>query len=128
MATESGIGPQKIYWTAVPRSVLAAGIEAFAESTDNPFGGAKSIDDLPFGTPDERIAARIDGHEQHERKTAALRAHATQIPDTSWLYSIAGNFGAEFMGVEYYELAAGAKGPTGPYGLESDLFAGIPTD
>ncbi len=25
MATEAGFGPQKIYWTAVPRSVLAAG-------------------------------------------------------------------------------------------------------
>jgi N-acetyl-1-D-myo-inositol-2-amino-2-deoxy-alpha-D-glucopyranoside deacetylase len=126
MATEAGYGPAKVYWTAVPRSVLAAGFEAFADSTDNPFGDVASVDEIPFGTPDDQIHARVDAHEQHDRKVAALRAHATQIPDTSWLYSIAGNFGSEFMGVEYYTLVAGAKGPgSGPYGWESDLFAGL---
>jgi len=126
LATEAGFGPDKIYWTAVPRSVLAAGFEAFAESTENPFEGATSVEDLPFGTSDDQIAARVDGNEQHDRKVAALKAHATQIPATSWLYSIAGNFGEEFMGVEYFTLATGAKGAgSGPYGWESDLFAGL---
>jgi N-acetyl-1-D-myo-inositol-2-amino-2-deoxy-alpha-D-glucopyranoside deacetylase len=126
MAADAGFGPAKIYWTAVPKSVLAAGMEAFAESSDNPFEGATSIDDVPFGTPDDEIAARIDAHEQHDRKVAALRAHATQIPDSSWLLSVAGNFGEEFMGVEFYTLAVGAKGPgDGPNGWESDLFAGL---
>jgi N-acetyl-1-D-myo-inositol-2-amino-2-deoxy-alpha-D-glucopyranoside deacetylase len=126
MAAAAGFGPAKVYWTAVPRSVLAAGIDAFTESTENPFGGVAGIDELPFGTPDEEIAACVDGHEQHEKKVAALQAHATQIPASSWLYSIAGNFGAEFMGVEYFTLVAGAKGTAaGPHGWESDLFAGI---
>ena len=58
-----------------------------------------------------------------------MRAHATQIPATSWLYAIAGNFGAEFMGVEYFTLAVGEKGPgNGPYGWEDDLFAGLALD
>jgi N-acetyl-1-D-myo-inositol-2-amino-2-deoxy-alpha-D-glucopyranoside deacetylase len=119
-------GPAKIYWTAVPRSVLASGIETFAGSSENPFGDVTSVEDLPFGTPDGQIAARIDGHEYADRKTAALRAHATQIPPTSWLYTIASNFGAEFMGVEHFTLAYGAKGPgTGPYGWEDDLLAGL---
>jgi N-acetyl-1-D-myo-inositol-2-amino-2-deoxy-alpha-D-glucopyranoside deacetylase len=126
MATAAGYGPSKIYWTAVPRSVLAAGIAAFAESSDNPFGGVTNVEDLPFGTADELIAARIDGQAQHERKLGSIRAHATQIPSTSWLFSIAGNFGDEFMGVEYYTLAVGERGQgDGPYGWESDLFAGI---
>jgi N-acetyl-1-D-myo-inositol-2-amino-2-deoxy-alpha-D-glucopyranoside deacetylase len=126
LATDAGFGPAKIYWTAVPKSVLAAGLEAFAESADNPFAGATSIDDVPFGTPDDDIAARIDGHEQHDRKLAAIRAHATQIPADSWLLSVAGNFGDEFMGVEFYTLAVGEKGPgDGPNGWESDLFAGL---
>ena len=127
LATAEGFGPAKIYWTAMPKSVLEAGISAFAQSSNNPFEGIERIEDFPFGTPDEKIAARIDGTDQHEAKVAAMRAHATQIPDTSWLYSIAGNFGSEFMGVEYYTLAAGEKGPgDGPYGWESDLFAGLP--
>jgi N-acetyl-1-D-myo-inositol-2-amino-2-deoxy-alpha-D-glucopyranoside deacetylase len=126
LAAGAGFGPQKIYWTAVPRSVLAAGLEAFRESSNNPFGDAATIDDVPFGTPDDQITACIDAREQHEKKLAALRAHATQIPDTSWLLSVAGNFGEEFMGVEYYTLPVGQRGLAGgPNGWESDLFAGI---
>jgi N-acetyl-1-D-myo-inositol-2-amino-2-deoxy-alpha-D-glucopyranoside deacetylase len=126
LATAEGFGPAKIYWTAMPKSVLEAGINAFAESTDNPFAGIERVEDFPFGTPDDQIAARIDGTDYHEAKVAAMRAHATQIPESSWLYSIAGNFGSEFMGVEYYTLAVGEKGHgDGPYGWESDLFAGL---
>jgi N-acetyl-1-D-myo-inositol-2-amino-2-deoxy-alpha-D-glucopyranoside deacetylase len=127
LATAEGFGPDKIYWTAMPRSVLEAGMAAFQESSDNPFAGLAELDDLPFGTPDTEIAARIDGTDQHDAKVAAMRAHATQIPDTSWLYSIAGNFGNEFMGVECYTLAYGERGPgEGPHNWESDLFAGLP--
>jgi N-acetyl-1-D-myo-inositol-2-amino-2-deoxy-alpha-D-glucopyranoside deacetylase len=126
-AAAEGFGPDKIYWTALPKSVLEGGLLAFGESSDNPFAGVEQPGDLPFGSPDEEIAARIDGTDFSAAKEAAMRAHATQIPHTSWLYSIASNFGAEFMGVEFYTLAVGAKGPgTGPYGWEDDLFAGLP--
>jgi N-acetyl-1-D-myo-inositol-2-amino-2-deoxy-alpha-D-glucopyranoside deacetylase len=129
LARAEGFGPDKIYWTAVPRSVLAAGLEAFGDSADNPFGDVRNAEDLPFGTPDDEIAARIDATDQHDAKVASLRAHATQIPDSSWLYSIAGNFGSEFMGVEYYTLAYGERGPgAGPSGWEADLFAGLAVD
>lgn len=127
LAEREGFGPAKIYWTAVPRRVLEAGLQVFAESTDNPFAGVQRADELPFGTPDAQIDAQIDGNEFAGAKEAALRAHATQIPPASWLYTIAGNFGAEFMGVEHFTLAAGKRGPGGgPYGWESDLFAGLP--
>src|SRR5207244_1195783 len=107
------------YWTATPRSVLAAGMETFADSDNNPFGGVTNVEDLPFGTPDELISARIDANEYADRKTAACRAHATQIPSTSWLWTIAANFGEEFMGVEHYQLVAGHTGPgEGRYGWE----------
>ncbi|MFI9525573.1 N-acetyl-1-D-myo-inositol-2-amino-2-deoxy-alpha-D-glucopyranoside deacetylase [Micromonospora rosaria] len=127
LAAAEGIAPAKVYWTAMPLSVLEAGLNHFAESSDNPFAGITDLSELPFGTPDPEIAACLDATEQHVAKETAMRAHATQIPATSWLYSIAGNFGAEFMGVEYFTLAVGAKGPgSGPYGWESDLFAGLP--
>ncbi|WP_091103105.1 N-acetyl-1-D-myo-inositol-2-amino-2-deoxy-alpha-D-glucopyranoside deacetylase [Micromonospora citrea] len=126
LAAVEGFAPAKVYWTAMPLSVLEAGMTHFAESSDNPFAGIGEVSELPFGTPDAQIAARIDATDQHAAKEAAMRAHATQIPDTSWLYSIAGNFGSEFMGVEYYTLAVGEKGPgSGPYGWEDDLFAGL---
>jgi len=126
LATAEGFGPAKIYWGAMPKSVLEAGLEAFKDSSDNPFGDVTSIDEIPFGTPDDKIAACVDGTDQHEKKVASLRAHATQIPETSWLYSIAGNFGHEFMGVEYYTLAYGERGSGGgAHGWEADLFSGL---
>jgi N-acetyl-1-D-myo-inositol-2-amino-2-deoxy-alpha-D-glucopyranoside deacetylase len=126
LAGAEGFGPDKIYWTAVPKSVLAAGLTSFEESSDNPFASVTSVDDLPFGTPDDEIAARIDASAFHAAKAAAMRAHATQIPEDSWLYSIAGNFGNGFMGTEFYTLAVGVRGPgAGPYGWEDDLFAGL---
>ncbi|MFY1704251.1 MULTISPECIES: N-acetyl-1-D-myo-inositol-2-amino-2-deoxy-alpha-D-glucopyranoside deacetylase [Micromonospora] len=129
LAAAEGIAPAKVYWTAMPRSVLEAGLTHFAEASDNPFAGITDLSELPFGTPDQQIAACVDATEQHAAKEAAMRAHATQIPATSWLYSIAGNFGAEFMGVEYFTLAVGEKGSgTGRYGWEDDLFAGLAPD
>jgi N-acetyl-1-D-myo-inositol-2-amino-2-deoxy-alpha-D-glucopyranoside deacetylase len=126
LATAEGFGPAKIYWTTLPKSVLEAGMAAFGESADNPFAGIEQFDDLPFGSTDEQVAARIDGTDEHAAKEAAMRAHGSQIPDNSWLYSIAGNFGGEFMGVEYYTLAVGLRGPgAGPHGWEDDLFAGL---
>ena len=127
LAEVEGIAPTKVYWTAVPREVIEAGMKEFGDSSDNPFAGIDDVEELPFGTPSAEIAARVDAHEFADAKVAAMRAHATQIPQTSWLFSVAGNFGAEFMGVEYYQLAVGSKGPgTGGFGWEHDLFAGLP--
>jgi N-acetyl-1-D-myo-inositol-2-amino-2-deoxy-alpha-D-glucopyranoside deacetylase len=126
LASAEGFGPHKIYWSATPRSVLEQGFKAFADSEFNPFGGVEKVADLPFGASDEQIAARIDAHDFAEHKLAALRAHRTQIPATSWLFTIAANFGQEFMGVEHFTLASGAKGPgDGRHGWEADLFAGL---
>jgi N-acetyl-1-D-myo-inositol-2-amino-2-deoxy-alpha-D-glucopyranoside deacetylase len=126
MAAAEGIGISKIYWTAVPYSALEAGMEQFAGTQQNPFAEVESVEDLPFGTPDRDIAACVDARDFAEAKVAALRAHATQIPPNYWMLSVASNFGAEFMGMEFYQLAAGSKGPgDGPNRWESDLFAGL---
>ena len=127
LADAEGIGPAKIYWTAVPKSALAAGIEHFANAAENPFAGATDVDELPFGTPDPEIAARIEAPAGQAAKRAALRAHATQIPPDSWLHSLATGFGGELSGAEHYVLAVGERGPgSGPYQWEDDLFAGLP--
>jgi N-acetyl-1-D-myo-inositol-2-amino-2-deoxy-alpha-D-glucopyranoside deacetylase len=126
LAVAEGTGPQKVYWSAIPISVLEAGMQQFAESSNNPFAGVDKVADLPFGVPDEKIAAQINANDHAEAKMAAVRAHATQIPETSWLFTMASNFGSEFLGVEYYELVAGTRGPSGgPNGWENDLFAGL---
>lgn len=119
--------PAKVYWTAVPKSVLADGIARFGDSSNNPFAGVEHVDQLPFGTPDVEIAARIDARAAAPAKEAAIRAHASQVPPDSWLHTLADAFRADFLGVEHYVLAAGDRGPgEGPYGWETDLLAGLP--
>jgi N-acetyl-1-D-myo-inositol-2-amino-2-deoxy-alpha-D-glucopyranoside deacetylase len=125
LATAEGIGPDKVYWSAIPRSVMAIGLEMFAQTANNPFAGITDVDDLPMAIPDERIAARIDARDFADAKMAAVRAHATQIAADNWLYSLSQNMGADFLGIEYFELVIGKKGPEGADGLESDLFAGL---
>ena len=117
----------KVYWNAMPESVMRDGIRRLKEAGDTSFDDWDVDGEMPsFVVPDDVITAVVEGMEHVEAKLAAMRAHATQIPDTSWLYSIAGNFGSEFMGVEYYTLALGERGPgSGPYGWEGDLFAGL---
>jgi N-acetyl-1-D-myo-inositol-2-amino-2-deoxy-alpha-D-glucopyranoside deacetylase len=53
-------GPVKIYFNAMPRSVLEGGMDAFRGLEGNPFADVDRVEDLPFGTPNEEIAARID--------------------------------------------------------------------
>jgi N-acetyl-1-D-myo-inositol-2-amino-2-deoxy-alpha-D-glucopyranoside deacetylase len=126
LADAEGLAPLKVYWTATPRSLIESGFERFKESEDNPFAGVERPEDIPFGTPDELIAARVDARDYADQKMAALRAHATQIPPHSWLYVLASSFGRDFLGVEHYTLARGVKGPTAdPSGWEDDLFAGV---
>ncbi len=124
----------KFYATAVPRSVLAAGIEGLRgrePSGNSPGGGpdftqVESVDELAFGVPDEIVTTEIDATAYLEQKLAAMRAHATQIAVDSPFFAFSDNVGQRAFGREYYTLLAGPRGRgTGPHARESDLFAGI---
>jgi N-acetyl-1-D-myo-inositol-2-amino-2-deoxy-alpha-D-glucopyranoside deacetylase len=127
----------KFYATAVPKSVLAEGIRTFQqqESTGGParqgkagsgFLAVDSVEDLPFGVPDEQVTTRIDAGAYLDAKMAALRAHASQISVDSPFFALSNNVAQRAFGVEYYTLLAGPRGPgEGPHGWEADLFAGI---
>ncbi len=124
----------KFYATAVPRSVLAAGLEAMRGTPrgGNPAGGGpdftqvESVDDLPFGVPDEVVTTEIDATAYLEQKLAAMRAHATQIAVDSPFFALSDNVSQRAFGREYYTLLAGPRGRgSGPHDRESDLFAAI---
>jgi N-acetyl-1-D-myo-inositol-2-amino-2-deoxy-alpha-D-glucopyranoside deacetylase len=123
----------KFYATAVPRSVLAGAIEAMR---DRPPGGSspggadfsqvESVDDLPFGVPDEVVTTEIDATAYLDQKLAAMRAHATQIAVDSPFFAFSDNVGQRAFGRECYTLLAGPRGRgSGPHDRESDLFAAI---
>lgn len=116
----------KVYVTTIPKSVLQAGMDAMREMPNSPFEGVESVDDLPFGSPDEMVTTEIDAHRHLEQKMAALAAHETQISVDGPFFALSNNMGQKGWGVEHYSLLRGARGPgEGPRGWETDLFAGL---
>ena len=113
----------KIYWTAFPRSVIVAGIEALkAQGVDDEFT-AMDPDDLPFACEDELVTTHIDASDFLDAKLAALAAHKTQVNVEEGFFALSNNLGSQAFGVEYYRLAKGAPPAAGT--REVDLFAGI---
>jgi N-acetyl-1-D-myo-inositol-2-amino-2-deoxy-alpha-D-glucopyranoside deacetylase len=118
----------KVYWYAMPRSVVRQGIEAMAALGEaSPFEGLGDIEEVPFVVPDEVITAAIDARSHAGRKDAALRAYPTQITVDGPFFALSNNLCQEVLGVEYYRLVRGKRGPAGPgeQGWEDDLFAGL---
>ena len=122
LATAAGIGPAKVYWSAIPRSVMQAGLDAFVNSTNNPFEGVDNVDDIPMAVPDDLIAARIDAN-----AFAGADAAAEAPPSPADVVAV------HWRGVRLRVhgrrvLPAGVRqasaGPVG--GWEDDLFAGLP--
>src|SRR3954471_9198656 len=118
----------KVYWCCMPRSVLQEGIEALARAGEETiFEGVTSADDIPFAVSDEEVAAAVDGRAFADRKDAAMRAHPTQITVDGPFFALSNNLGQEVLGIEYYRLVHGKRGPAGAgsHGWEDDLFAGL---
>jgi N-acetyl-1-D-myo-inositol-2-amino-2-deoxy-alpha-D-glucopyranoside deacetylase len=116
----------KLYFTAIPKSVLQAGIDQLRAVGETSFFGVDSADDLPFGNPDEEVTTEIDASEHLEAKVAAMRAHRTQIAVDGPFFALSNNVGQRAFGVEHFVLVRGPRGPgAGPLGREGDLFGGL---
>jgi len=116
---------RKLYATAVPQSVLAQAIKLMGDDGTD-FLAVESVDDLPFGVPDDQVTTEIDAAAYLDAKLAAMRAHASQIAVDSPFFALSDRVGRRALGHEYYTLLAGPRGPgAGPAGWEGDLFAGI---
>ncbi len=128
---EPGLGepwqPTKLYWSAVPRSVLQAGIDLLRDAGDTSgFFGVEKAEDLPFGVPDDEVTTAVDAGDHLDAKVAAMRAHKTQIAVDGPFFALSNNIGQRAFGIEHYTLARGVRGPAaGPHGWEDDLFAGL---
>ncbi|MCX6430390.1 MAG: N-acetyl-1-D-myo-inositol-2-amino-2-deoxy-alpha-D-glucopyranoside deacetylase [Actinobacteria bacterium] len=116
---------QKIYWNAIPKSLITKGIEAMKE-VGSSFFGAESAEDLPFAKEDRFINAVVDADLYVDRKMAAMRAHETQISLDGPFFALSDHLGLQIWGHEYYTLVRGdAAGPFDSDGRETNLFAGI---
>jgi N-acetyl-1-D-myo-inositol-2-amino-2-deoxy-alpha-D-glucopyranoside deacetylase len=119
----------KFYWTVISRSAFIAGWEALGPGDlrdewivpppDGDFGG--------LGYPDDEIDAVIDDPDALSAKTAALRAHATQLTvgPTGRTLALSNNIALPIVAQEHYILTAGAAGERDERGWETDLLAGV---
>ncbi len=112
----------RLYHTAIPKSVLQAGIEHLKQVGDSNFFGVDSADDLPFGNPDEDVTTEIDARDHLDAKIEAMRAHATQIAVDGPFFALSNNIGHKAMGVEHFVLVRGER--AAGEGRETDLFGG----
>ncbi len=116
----------KLYWTAMPTSMLQAGIDLLKESGQTNFFGVDKAEDLPFAVPDEAVTTEVDARDQLDAKIAAMRAHRTQIAVDGPFFALSDNVGQRAFGREYFRLVRGERGPAvGEAGREADLFAGL---
>jgi N-acetyl-1-D-myo-inositol-2-amino-2-deoxy-alpha-D-glucopyranoside deacetylase len=110
--------PKKLYYTAIPRSLMQKFREQMPEE-------ARRDDDIGAsiqGTPDELVTTKIDVNDYVDRKRQAFAAHVSQNDPNSWFANMQDQIYRMAFGTEYYQLARGKAGSTLP---EDDLFAGI---
>lgn len=113
-----GVPVTKVYYTAVPRSMMEAYAEQFPEQAQEQARRNMRI----AGTPDELITTRVDVHDYLDRKLEAFRAHVSQNEPGTWLQTMQRQILELALGTEYFQLARGKLGSDVP---EPDLFAGI---
>ncbi|MCZ2827106.1 MULTISPECIES: N-acetyl-1-D-myo-inositol-2-amino-2-deoxy-alpha-D-glucopyranoside deacetylase [unclassified Modestobacter] len=119
----------KVYWNAVPRSVVQRGIDAMAAlAEESPFASLGDLDEVPFAVADDVVTTEVDARAHAGAKEAAMRAHPTQMTVDGPFFALSNNLGQEVLATEHYRLVRGARGPAGagPQGWEDDLFAGLP--
>ena len=116
----------KVYWTAFPKAMLRAGVQALREAGETTGFAAMDPEDLPFGIDDELVTTAIDGSAYGQAKLDAMRAYPTQISLEGGFFALSNNIGSPAVSTEYFRLVRGqAAGPFDAQGRETDLFAGI---
>ncbi|MDQ1683817.1 MAG: N-acetyl-D-myo-inositol-2-amino-2-deoxy-alpha-D-glucopyranoside deacetylase [Frankiaceae bacterium] len=117
----------KLYYLAVPKSLLRQGFELMKQMGEEAPFGVTSPDDLPFGDEDEAVTTQVDARDYLDAKVEAMRAHATQIAVDGPLFALSNNIGQRAFGFEHFRLMRGALGDPveGSAWRETDLFAGL---
>jgi len=111
--------PKKLYYTAIPRSLMQAFIEQMPEEARRQ-QEASSIQ--LTGTPDELVTTRVDVSDFVDGKRDAFKAHVSQNDPNSWFATVQDQMYRLAFGTEYFQLARGKPGMALP---EDDLFAGL---
>ena len=115
----------KFYWTVISKPAMGAGLENLQDLPDDWL--RVTVEDIPVGDPDDKIDAVVDADEHLTAKTAAMRAHATQVTvaDDGRSFALSNNIALPLSAVEHYVLVDGEPGERDHRGWETDLLAGL---
>jgi LmbE family N-acetylglucosaminyl deacetylase len=111
-----GWSPRKLYYTAIPRSLMKAWMSQMPEEMRQ----QQNPDVVLEGTPDELVTTRLDVSEYIKRKREAFAAHVSQNDPNSWFTKIPEEMYEVAFGTEFYAIGRGNPGSSLP---EDDLFA-----
>jgi LmbE family N-acetylglucosaminyl deacetylase len=123
-ATETTGLPQKVYFTAVPRSAMASLGQRLRELglvVPSPDGDASEGIRDEWGTPDDEVTTVIDVSDVTDRKFDSLLAHASQSENIFFIRMGRDVF-SQLMHRETFVRAVDRTGAPLP---EDDLFAGL---
>jgi LmbE family N-acetylglucosaminyl deacetylase len=118
-AIEATAIPEKLYYTAVPRSAIKGFVERLREQGIEPPGPVE--EDPEFGTPDELIGSVVDCSAFVDRKFDSLATHASQSDNIIFL-DMGRDLFAEVFATEAFVRVRDRTGSALP---EDDLFAGL---
>ncbi|CAM5294987.1 1D-myo-inositol 2-acetamido-2-deoxy-alpha-D-glucopyranoside deacetylase [Streptomyces badius] len=90
----------KIYWNRVEREVLEAAFDRLRTTAPDAFPGIAAVADVPGVTDAEQITAEIDASAYAGAKSAAMRAHATQIPVDGPVFALSNDLGQPLLTTE----------------------------
>jgi LmbE family N-acetylglucosaminyl deacetylase len=119
---------RKVYFGAMPRERLLARIEEARRRGEGftPGGDAATIPLEEMGVPVAEITTQIVlSDAEYDAKLRALRAHATQMPASSWVRRATPEQARTYAGTECFVLAPPPISDRAYAVPEDDLFAGL---
>jgi N-acetyl-1-D-myo-inositol-2-amino-2-deoxy-alpha-D-glucopyranoside deacetylase/mycothiol S-conjugate amidase len=114
--------PQKLYYTAYPRSYILARYEIMRSMGKKTPLDRPDFDPAKVGTPDHEITTRLDIRPYLARKMRALRCHRSQVAPDWWFMQIPFEVLYEKFSREFF-VRMTSHVPVN--GAEDDLFEGL---
>jgi LmbE family N-acetylglucosaminyl deacetylase len=112
-------GTPRVYQNTMNRDQILRG-RVFMDATTDDMPDIEGRDN--FGKPEEVITAAVDVSKYLDTKRAAMRAHASQISDSSFFLAMPMEAFSYGFGTEWF-----IRDGQGPGITETDLMAGLPT-
>ena len=115
----------KVYYNAVPTSLLREGRKLAAEMLDNADEFLSDDDITLIGTEDSFVTTEIDVADWVKTKFYALEAHRTQLGTTKVWFDIPDDVKSLMFSTEFYVLNPSVSSKSAEH--EKDLFEGVPS-